>query len=105
MVVTSTEHCESCGKEVDPIEPAKTLEDNFANETRKNLSICTDCFKKRFKVTSKKRSNYGGTIYELVEKQKPRFGFGSSSFSCLKCDWVAWTDVGLAVHMRKKHAD
>ncbi|MFW9770123.1 MAG: hypothetical protein ACFFF9_14420 [Candidatus Thorarchaeota archaeon] len=90
---------------MDPIQPAKNLEDNFANDTRQNLNICTDCFKKRFKVTSKKRSGYGGTIYELEEKAQPRFGFGSQSFSCLKCDWVAWNEDGLAVHMRKKHTD
>ncbi|MHA2026573.1 MAG: hypothetical protein ACW98U_11805 [Candidatus Thorarchaeota archaeon] len=106
MVLTSSvEFCESCGNEVDPIQPAKTLEDNFANDTRKNLSICLDCFKKRFKITSKKRSGYGGTIYELEEKSQPRFGLGSQSFSCLKCNWIAWNDIGLEIHMRKKHAD
>ena len=105
MVVTSLDYCESCGKEVDPIEPAKNLEDNFANDTRKNLVICTECFKKRFKITSKKRSGYGGTIYELEERSAPRFGIGSSSFSCLKCNWVAWNDEGLAAHMKQKHAD
>ncbi|MGY5863553.1 MAG: hypothetical protein RTV41_03055 [Candidatus Thorarchaeota archaeon] len=101
----SVEFCESCGKEVDPIQPATNLEDNFANDTRKNLSICVECFKKRFKITSKKRSGYGGTIYELEEKSSPRFGVGSQSFSCLKCNWIAWNDVGLEAHMRKKHSE
>jgi hypothetical protein len=103
VVVTSVDYCESCGKEVDPIKPAKTLEDNFVNDTRQNLCICSDCFKKRFKITSKKRSGYGGTIYELEEKGSPRFGTGSTSYSCLKCNWVAWNDFALEVHMRKRH--
>lgn len=102
---TSVDYCESCGKEVDMNQAAMNLEDNFANETRKNLNICTDCFKKRFKISSKKRSGYGGTIYELEEKPQPRFGLGSKSFSCLKCNWVAWNDVGLEAHMRKKHSE
>ena len=102
---TSVDYCESCGKEVDTIQPAKNLEDNFANDTRKNLSICTVCFKKRFKITSKKRSGYGGTIYELEERSTPRFGLGSQSFSCLKCNWVAWNELGLEVHTRKKHSE
>lgn len=105
VVFKSVEFCESCGKEVDQIQPATNLEDNFANDTRKNLSICVECFKKRFKITSKKRSGYGGTIYELEEKSSPRFGVGSQSFSCLKCNWIAWNDVGLEAHMRKKHSE
>jgi hypothetical protein len=90
---------------MDPIKLAKNLEDNFANENRKKLCICTDCFKKRFKVTSKKRSGYGGTIYELEEKSPPRFGLGSTTYSCLKCNWVAWNELGLEVHMRHKHSN
>jgi len=86
-----------------PIPPAKTLEDNFAGEERKKLCICEDCFKKRFKITSKKRSGYGGTIYDLSEKSAPRFGIGSRRLSCLKCNWIAWTEEGLAAHMRQKH--
>jgi hypothetical protein len=101
--VITLDYCESCGKELDPIQPAKSLDDNFANDTRKSLSICSDCFKKRFKVKCKKRSGYGGTIYELEERAPPRFGLGSTSYSCLKCNWVAWTDLGLEVHMRNKH--
>jgi len=104
-VFTSVDYCESCGKEVDPIRPATNLEDNFANDTRKNFCICTECFKKRFKITSKKRSGYGGTIYELEERSAPRFGLGSSSFSCLKCNWVSWNEIGLEAHMKKKHTD
>ncbi|MFX1483258.1 MAG: hypothetical protein ACFFCP_08715 [Promethearchaeota archaeon] len=102
-MLTSEDYCESCGKEVDPIQPARNLEDNFANDTRMNLNICTDCFKKRFKISSKKRSSYGGTIYELEEKTPPRFGLGSQSFSCLKCEWVAWNEDGIEAHMRKRH--
>lgn len=105
MVITSEDYCESCGKVVDPIKPAKNLEDTFANDTRKNLNICTDCFKKRFKVISAKRSGYGGTIYQLEERSPPRFGFGSTSYTCLKCNWVAWNELGLEVHKRKKHAN
>jgi hypothetical protein len=88
---------------MDPVGPAKNLEENFINETRRDLNICTDCFKKRFKISTKKRSGYGGTIYELERKDPPRFGLGSQSFSCLKCTWVAWTEEGLAVHMRNRH--
>ncbi len=98
------EFCESCGKEMDPIGSAKNLEENFINDARRDLHICSDCFKKRFKIVTKKRSGYGGTIYELEEKPAPRFGLGSQTFSCLKCTWVAWTEEGLAVHMRNKHA-
>ncbi|MGQ4911708.1 MAG: hypothetical protein ACP6KW_06005 [Candidatus Thorarchaeota archaeon] len=98
------EFCESCGKEMDPVGSAKNLEENFINDARRDLHICSDCFKKRFKIVTKKRSGYGGTIYELEEKPAPRFGLGSQTFSCLKCTWVAWTEEGLAVHMRNKHA-
>jgi hypothetical protein len=88
---------------MDPIKAAVSLEDNFINDTRQNLFICTDCFKKRFKTVTKKRSGYGGTIYELEERPPPRFGLGSQSFSCLKCNWVAWSDGGLIAHMRRRH--
>jgi len=103
MVITSSEPCESCGKEMDQIRPAVGLEENFINETRQSLFICSDCFKKRFKTVTKKRSGYGGTIYELEERPAPRFGLGSQSFSCLKCDWIAWSEVGLIAHMRRRH--
>ncbi len=103
MVIKSAEPCESCGKEMDPIQSATNLEDNFINDARQNMFICTDCFNKRFKIKKKKRSGYGGTIYELEEKSSPRFGFGSQSFSCLKCNWVAWSEEGLIVHMRRRH--
>ena len=96
-------HCESCGKDRGPLPSAKTLEDNFAVDEMKKLGICEDCFKKRFKISSKKRSGYGGTIYELEEKAAPRFGTGSRKLSCLKCNWVAWTEEGLAAHMRQRH--
>ena len=102
MVIT-VELCESCGNEVEAIGPAKNLEGQFINDARKQMTICVDCFKKRFKVTTKKRSGYGGTIYELDEKSAPRFGLGSQRFTCLKCDWVAWTEEGLAAHLEKKH--
>lgn len=105
VVITSEDYCESCGKVVGPIKPAKSLEDTFANDTRKNVNICTDCFKKRFKVISAKRSGYGGTIYQLEERPPPRFGLGSTSYTCLKCNWIAWNELGLEVHKRKKHAN
>jgi hypothetical protein len=88
---------------MEPIGPARNLEENFINDTRQNLYICMDCFKKRFKITTKKRSGYGGTIYDLQARDPPRFGLGSQSFSCLKCAWVAWSEEGLAAHMRRKH--
>lgn len=88
---------------MDPSGPARNLEENFVNDTRRDLNICTECFKKRFRISTKKRSGYGGTIYELEAKDSPRFGLGSQSFSCLKCTWVAWTEEGLAVHMRNRH--
>lgn len=103
MVIVTPEFCESCGKELDPLVPAKTLEDNFANDCRKDMGICSECFKKRFKIKRKKRSGYGGTIYELEDKGAPRVGIGSKSFTCLKCDWVAWTEEGLAAHFKKRH--
>ena len=103
MVIKSAEYCESCGKENDPLTPAKNLEENFINDVRQSMHICTECFKERFKVLTKKRSGYGGTIYELEDRQTPRFGLGSQTFSCLKCDWVAWTEEGLLVHMRREH--
>ena len=103
MVITSADLCESCGKEMDPLSPAKNLEENFFNDTRQSMTICSECFKRRFKIITKKRSGYGGTIYELEERPPPRFGIGSQTFSCLKCNWVAWTEVGLQAHMRSKH--
>ena len=104
MVIKSVEPCESCGKEIDSFQSAKNLEDNFINDARQSLYICSDCFNKRFKIKKKKRSGYGGTIYELEEQSAPRFGFGSDSFSCLKCNWVAWSEEGLLAHMRRKHS-
>jgi len=89
---------------MDPIKPAKNLEDNFMNDARQDMFTCSDCFKKRFKITTKKRSGYGGKIYEVEERSAPRFGFGSQSFSCLKCNWIAWSEEGLIVHMRRRHA-
>ncbi|MHA1944310.1 MAG: hypothetical protein ACW96M_07940, partial [Candidatus Thorarchaeota archaeon] len=77
MIPITTIQCESCGNERGPLPPAKTLEDNFAVDEMKKLGICEDCFKKRFKISSKKRSGYGGTIYELEERSAPRFGTGS----------------------------
>ncbi|MGY5860521.1 MAG: hypothetical protein RTU63_14210 [Candidatus Thorarchaeota archaeon] len=103
MVIKSAETCESCGKDIDPIQSATNLEDNFINDSRQSMHICTECFKKRFKIITKKRSGYGGTIYELEERQSPRFGTGSQSFSCLKCNWVAWTEEGLLAHNLREH--
>jgi hypothetical protein len=103
MVITSSELCESCGRIMDPIKPAMSLEDNFINDARQNLLICSDCFKKRFKTVTKKRSGYGGTIYELEERPPPRFGLGSQSFTCLKCNWVAWSEEGLVAHVQRRH--
>ncbi|MFX0108464.1 MAG: hypothetical protein ACFE7R_09290 [Candidatus Hodarchaeota archaeon] len=102
-MVTTLEKCESCGKVLDPISPARNLEQQFISDARREMAICSDCFKKRYKVSTKKRSGYGGTIYELEEKSSPRFGVGSTKYSCLKCVWVAWTEEGLAAHMEKKH--
>jgi hypothetical protein len=102
-VVNTDNNCESCGKSVDPIGIAQNLEEQFINDARKAMWVCVDCFRKRFNVITKKRSGYGGTIYELEEKSAPRFGLGSSRFSCLKCAWVAWTEEGLTNHMQRKH--
>ncbi|MGY5872357.1 MAG: hypothetical protein RTV72_08940 [Candidatus Thorarchaeota archaeon] len=104
VVITSAEPCESCGKEFDPISSAKNLEENFINDIRQEMTICSECFKKRFKIITKKRSGYGGTIYEIEERSSRRFGTGSQTYSCLKCDWVAWTEEGLLAHMRRKHS-
>lgn len=104
MVIKSVEPCESCGKEIEPIRAAKNLEENFLNDSRSSMHICIDCFKKRFKIVTKKRSGYGGTIYELENRPSPRFGTGSQTFSCLKCNWVAWTELGLLAHMRRAHS-
>ncbi len=88
---------------VDPLSPVKTLEEQFINDTRKDKSICVDCFAKRFTVTSKEHSETGGVIFELQEKQAPRSGLGSSRFSCVQCDWIAWTEEGLTAHVEKRH--
>lgn len=104
MVIKSEEPCESCGKVIEPIQSAKNLEENFINDSRMNMHMCMDCFKKRYKVVTKKRSGYGGTIYELESRAPPRFGTGSQTFSCLKCNWVAWTEEGLLAHMRREHS-
>lgn len=104
-MISIPERCESCGKEMEPYAPAKTLEQTFINDERKRTGICQECFEKRFKVETKKRSGYGGTIYELTEKPPPRFGLGSKKFTCLKCNWYAWTEEGLRVHMQKRHSD
>ena len=101
--MTTVEYCESCGKEAEAPRPAKTLEDSFSEEERKKLNLCLECFQKRYKINTKKRSGYGGTIYELAEKPSPRFGLGSKKFSCLRCEWVAWTEEGLIAHNRKRH--
>lgn len=103
MVVIIVEFCESCGKEIEPPQSAKTLEESFANDERKRILLCIECFEKRFKIVTKKRSGYGGTIYELEERSTPRFGLGSKTFSCLRCNWIAWTEEGLVAHTRKKH--
>ena len=103
MVIRIAEFCESCGKMMELFGPARTLEDNFAVEKQKTLGICLECFKKRFKIVTRRSSGYGGTIYELKERSAPRFGLGSKKLSCLRCNWIAWTDEGLAAHMRKKH--
>ncbi|RDE14419.1 MAG: hypothetical protein C4K47_04515 [Candidatus Thorarchaeota archaeon] len=103
MVITTPDLCESCGQEIAPFKPAKTLDESYSNDEQKRLSICEDCFKKRFKVTTKRSSGYGGTIYDLEERPAPRFGIGSKKLSCLKCTWVAWTEEGLAVHMNRRH--
>jgi len=89
---------------IEPSGPVITLEDNFAAEKQKTLGICRECFKKRFKIVTRKSSGYGGTIYELQERSAPRLGLGSKKLSCLRCDWIAWTDQGLAAHVRKRHS-
>jgi hypothetical protein len=103
-VIATTESCESCGKGIELFDPVKTLEEEFINDTRRNMSICIDCFSKRFRVVKKKRSDTGGLIFELQEKQAPRSGLGSSRFSCPKCEWVAWTEEGITAHTEKRHA-
>lgn len=103
MVISTPNFCESCGLEMQPLKPAKTLEDSFSNEEMKRLNICDDCFKKRFKVTTRRSSGYGGTIYELEDKPPPRFGVGSKKLTCLKCAWVAWTEEGLSAHVANHH--
>ncbi len=96
--------CESCGKEIEPAKPAKTLEDNFANDERLKRNLCIECFNKRFKIVTRKSSGYGGTIYELEPKSPPRFGLGSKTYSCLKCSWIAWTPEGIEAHMKQQHS-
>ncbi len=102
-VIATPDLCESCGQEIAPLKSGKTLEESYSNDEQKILGICEDCFKKRFKVTSKRSSGYGGTIYELEERAAPRFGVGSRKLTCLKCTWAAWTEEGLAVHMNRRH--
>lgn len=102
-VIPTPDLCESCGQEIAPLKSGKTLEESYSNDEQKRLGICEDCFKKRFKVTSKRSSGYGGTIYELEERAAPRFGVGSRKLTCLKCTWAAWTEEGLAVHMNRRH--
>ncbi len=104
MVIITANHCESCGNDIGSLPSVKTLEDSFMVDEMKKLGICQECFEKRFKITTKKSSGYGGTIYELKAKAAPRFGLGSSKFSCLKCEWVAWTEEGLLVHIQKRHS-
>ena len=104
MVANIAEICESCGDAFEVPRLAKTLEEQFSVDEMKRLGICEECFKKRFKIVTKKRSGYGGTIYELETRPPPRFGVGSKKLSCLKCDWIAWTDEGLAAHMKKRHS-
>ncbi len=101
--MTIADLCESCGKEFSITASPKTLEENFIIEEQRKLGICKDCFEKRFKIVTSKSSGYGGTIFKLEPKPPPRFGLGSKTFSCLKCSWVAWTEKGLAVHMKKRH--
>ena len=103
VVITSAELCESCGKEIDSLQSATNLEDNFINDSRSSMHMCSDCFSKRYKIITKKRSGYGGTIYELEDRSTPRFGIGSQSLTCLKCNWVAWTEEGLRAHMLRAH--
>ena len=102
-VVIKSASCESCGNEIDPFQSAKDLEENFTNDSRSSMHLCSECFSKRFKIVTKKRSGYGGTIYELEERSAPRFGLGSQSLTCLKCNWVAWTEEGLRAHMHRAH--
>jgi hypothetical protein len=103
VVINTLDICESCGKAVEAISIARNLGEQFINDARREMCICVDCFNKRFTVNTKKRSGFEGTIYELEEKPSPRFGLGSSQFSCLECEWVAWTEEGLRSHMNKKH--
>jgi hypothetical protein len=100
----SGNECESCGGIMGTLPVAKTLEDSFMVDEMKKHGICEECFKKRFKIITKKRSGYGGTIYEIEERPPPRFGVGSRKLTCLKCNWVAWTEEGLAAHMKKRHS-
>ncbi|MFX1439413.1 MAG: hypothetical protein ACFFFD_04130 [Promethearchaeota archaeon] len=90
---------------VEPIGIARNPEEQFINDAREGMWICVDCFGKRFKVNTKKRSGYEGTIYELEERSALRFGPGSSKFSCLKCEWIAWTEEGLGSHMQRRHPE
>ncbi|MFW9799870.1 MAG: hypothetical protein ACFFD9_05505 [Candidatus Thorarchaeota archaeon] len=99
----TAQSCESCGREAEPAGPVKTLEDQFAEDARKEKGICIDCFTKRFGITSRERVDTGGVIYELQEKPAPKADLGSSKFGCKKCDWVAWSEKGLEAHMQKRH--
>lgn len=102
-MIKSVVLCESCGKAVEGPQSAKKLEESFGNDERMRLDLCIECFDKRFKITSMKRSGYGGTIYQLEERKGARFGRGSEKFSCLRCNWVAWTEEGLRAHIDQKH--
>lgn len=102
-MITTAETCESCGRTVEPQGPVKTLEEQFINDTRKETSICADCFEKRFNVVRKPRIDTGGMIFELQEKPAPRSGLGSSRFRCVHCGWIAWTEEGLTAHVGKRH--
>ena len=101
--MTTAATCESCGRPVEPESSVKTLEKEFINNTRKDMSICIECFGKRFSVISRKRSDTGGMVFELQEKPAPRSGLGSSRFSCIQCDWTAWTEEGLTAHVENRH--
>lgn len=103
MVLETEELCESCGNEADPAQPVKTLEDQFANDARKDEGICINCFTRRFVIVSREREDTGGLIYELQQKPASKADIGSSKFGCKKCDWVAWSERGLEAHLAKRH--
>ena len=102
-MITTAETCESCGRAFEPQDPVKTLEEQFISDTRKDMSMCVDCFARRFSVVKKPRIDTGGVIFELQEEPAPRSGLGSSRFSCVHCDWIAWTEEGLEAHTEHRH--